>query len=77
MTRELDIRIEAAAEVGFVVWDGGKIVAALQDPQQLAMWIEARAMKVAGESERFADEVKTDFPNVIRATPRKGLFSRG
>lgn len=77
MTRALDIRISAARDHGFVVWEDGEPVAAFDNPQELAMWIEARAMKVEGEAERFSDEAKTEFPNVIRATPRKGLFSRG
>jgi len=77
MTRSLDIRISAARDHGFVAWEDGEVVAAFDNPQELAMWIEARAMKVEGEAERFADEAKTEFPNVIRATPRKGLFSRG
>ena len=77
MTRTLDIRISAARDHGFVVWEDGEVIAAFDDPQQLALWVEQRAMKVEGESERFSDETKTDFPNVIRATPRKGLFSRG
>ena len=77
MTRVLEIRISAARDHGFVVWEAGDPIAAFDDPQQLAMWIEARAMKVEGEAERFNDEAKTEFPNVIRATSRKGFFYRG
>lgn len=75
--RVLDIRISAARDHGFVAWEGGEVIAAFDDPQQLAMWVEARAMTVDGESDRFAAETRTEFPNVIRATPRKGLFNRG
>lgn len=77
MTRALDIRISAARDHGFVAWEGGEVIAAFDNPQELAMWIEARAMQVAGEAERFTVETKHDFPTVIQSTPRKGLFSRG
>jgi hypothetical protein len=77
MTRALDIRIGAARDHGFVAWEGGEVIAAFDNPQELAMWIEARAMQVEGEAARFNDETKTDFPNVIQAQPRRGLFNRG
>lgn len=77
MTRALDIRISAARDHGFVAWEDGEVVAAFDDPQQLAMWIEARAMKVEGKAERFTVETKHDFPTVIQSSTRKGLFSRG
>lgn len=77
MTRALDIRISAARDHGFVAWEGGEVIAAFDNPQELAMWIEARAMQVEGEAERFKAEAKHDFPTVIQSTPRKGLFSRG
>ena len=77
MTRALDIRISAARDHGFVAWEGGEVIAAFDNPQELAMWVEAQAMKVEGESERFTVETKRDFPTVIQSTPRKGIFNRG
>lgn len=56
-----------------MIWDGSEIIAAFSDPQELAAWVEARAMAVAGEAEKYKDDTAVDFPAVIRPA-RKGLF---
>lgn len=72
MTRSLDIRITAARETGFVVWEAGDVVAAFANPQELAVWVEQRGMQVAGEAEQMAADLS--MPNVIsrpRTQPKR------
>lgn len=69
MTRDLDIRIRAARERGFVVEEGGEVVAALTTRAEVAQWIEDRLGGVPGEREQeqqdMHDAVEA-YPNVIR-----------
>jgi len=55
--RQLDLRIAAAGEIGFVVWEASEVVAAFTSRAELADWLEARLGLVAGEAEREAAEL--------------------
>ena len=50
--RSLDIHITAATTCGFIVWEGGKCVAALSTPIELAEYVQRRARSLHGEAER-------------------------
>lgn len=68
MTRKLDIRISAASEEGFLVWEAGDPIAAFSTPQELAMWIEKKAMSVEGEAERMRSDLEqTAPPKIVKA----------
>ena len=77
MARDLDIRISAARDHGFVVWENAVVIAAFDDPQQLAMWVETRAMMVEGEAEKLTEETSRTFPSIVKSEPKRGLFGRG
>ena len=77
MARALDVRISAARDHGFVAWEDGEVIAAFDDPQQLAMWVETRAMMVEGEAEKLTEETSRTFPSIVNSEPKRGLFSRG
>ena len=73
MTRSFDIRITAARETGFVVWEAGEVIAAFANPQELAVWIEQRGMQVAGEAEQMAADLD-GLPNIVsrpRTQPKR------
>lgn len=78
----LDIRITKAKDVGFVVWEGGEIIAALEDRTRVAMWIEERLGDIPGERERELKNAASNverMPNVAQrqeSQPRRGMFSR-
>lgn len=42
MSRDIEIRITAAAQTGFVAQEAGEIVAAFSTRHELARWIEER-----------------------------------
>lgn len=67
MTRSLDIRITAASEAGFVVYEAGEIVAALSTAAELARWIEDAARDVDGAKQPPAESDPVTMPNVVRA----------
>lgn len=67
--RKLSLRIEAADDLGFVIWDAGRIVAALTSRAEVANWLEERLGSLPGERERESAEiaaVRADLPNIIR-----------
>ena len=75
MSRDLDIRIAAARDTGFVIWEASELVAAVANPQELAMYIESRGMQVEGELERMRSELTVvapasdsgrTFPNILK-----------
>lgn len=75
--RQVDIRISAAAEIGFVAWENGTIVAAFTSRAEIADWIEQRLGLLPGEVEREARELeayRTAMDNVEKfprvASPR-------
>lgn len=80
--RNLDIRITAASDRGFVVWEASVVVAALTTRAEVAEWLEQRLGLLPGEIEREAqDRQQTidDLPNVIRARtapPKSRLWQR-
>lgn len=80
MTRDLDIRISAASDRGFVIQEGGVTVAALTTRAEVAQWIEDRLGEVPGEVEQERQDIadaQEAFPNVVRArTGPRGFFSR-
>ena len=63
--RDLDVRISAAGQVGFVVWEAGAIVASLTSRAEVADWIEQRLGIVPGERER-EDADRAAYSNVER-----------
>jgi DNA-binding transcriptional MerR regulator len=70
MSRDLDIRIRAAKDRGFVVEESGEAVAALTTRSEVAQWIEDRLASVEGELDRERADIEQtieDMPNVIRA----------
>lgn len=68
MTRKLDIRISAASEEGFIAWEAGEPIAAFANPQELAMWVERKAMSVEGEAERMRSDLEqTAPPKIVKA----------
>ena len=77
--RLLDIRVNAATHVGFVIWEAGVVVAALTSAAELGEWIERRARELPGEIEReAADEYETrrTMPKIVaeeKAKSRWGL----
>jgi hypothetical protein len=85
--RALDIRLSAGRDVGFLVWEGGEVIAAVTSRAELAQWLEERLGLIPGEREREEREFAAmrdamgnveSFPNVIktRTAPRGmgGLF---
>ena len=75
MSRVIDIRISAAAERGFCIYEAGEIVAAFTSRAEVAEWIETRLGEVDGEIDRerqdMADTIE-NFPNVVSRTDPKG-----
>lgn len=47
--RECELRIGAAPEIGFVIWEHGNIAAALTSRQEVAAWIVDRLARLPGE----------------------------
>lgn len=79
VSRELDIRINAATEVGFAVWEAGRMVASVTSAAEVAEWIERRLRTLPGEREREAQDMADtlhSMPNVIRAQQGDGLWRR-
>jgi len=79
VSRALDIRISAAADIGFIVHEAGEAVAAFTTRAELANWIEDRLGQLPGEVEREQrdrSDAMATFPQVI-AQRKPGLFSRG
>jgi len=73
LTRTLDVRVTAAAETGFIVWEAAEPIAAFTSRAELADWLEDRLGLVAGETEREERELAAyraahsnvdRFPNV-------------
>lgn len=67
--RHLDLRIAAATHVGFTIWEGGEIVAALTSRAEVAQWLEERLGAIPGEHEREArdfDAMQAALANVER-----------
>jgi len=71
VSRQLDIRINAASETGYVVWENGEIVAGVSSAAELARWVEDRARQLDGEHEDISADPVT-MPNVV--APRRGLW---
>lgn len=81
--RECDLRIAAAAEIGFYVQEAGHVIACFVSRAELADWIEARLLEVTGEREREEIERRhyeagqanvERFPNIAqrpRTEPRR------
>lgn len=61
--KDLDIRIAAGLDCGFVIWEAGNVIAGLGTREEVAMWIERRLRDVAGELPRPPEE---PMPDVIR-----------
>jgi hypothetical protein len=74
-TRETDLRITAPPERGFVVWEGGEVLAAFGSRIDLAEWLAQRLGSLPGEREREARDFAAwrdatrnveDMPRVAR-----------
>lgn len=77
--RELDIRISAASQTGFCIWEAGVVVAAVTSAAEVAEWVERRLRTLPGEREREAQDMADtlhSMPNVIRAQQGGGLWRR-
>jgi hypothetical protein len=71
--RELDIRVSAASQVGFVIWEAGVAVAALTSAAELGEWVERRARAVFGEVEREAadeEDTRQTLPRIVASTEK-------
>lgn len=73
--RALDLRVSAARDTGFVVWEAGEAIAALTSRAELADWLYERLGSIPGEREREARDLAATeaalgnverFPNVAR-----------
>ena len=73
-SRQVDIRITAAIDVGFCVWEAGEVVAALKDRADVAEWVERRLGRIEGELNREEGERQErviEMPNVMRLPTTK------
>jgi hypothetical protein len=86
--RHVDLRVAAARDVGFAIYEAGEIVAAVTSRAEVAEWIERRLGLLPGELEREAVDFEATreamanvelMPQVVRprTEPRRrgrGLF---
>ena len=88
--RHVDLRITAPAETGFLVWEGGEVIAAFTSRSELAQWLEDRLGLIPGEREKEAQAMAEmqnamtnveRMPNVVRPrtepSQKRGYFARG
>lgn len=65
MSRDIEIRITAAAQTGFVAHEAGEIVAAFSTRHELARWIEERLGDLSGETSLIPEEPPRTMPRVV------------
>ncbi len=68
--RGCELRIGAAPEIGFVIWEHGEIAAALTSRQEVAAWIVNRLARLPGEP-----PAETPFmgPRITQPPPMSGI----
>lgn len=70
MTRELEIRIALAGEIGMVVYEKNAIIAAFSSAAELSQWIEQRLQPFDAPA-----DVAEPMPSMLQsAQPRPGLI---
>jgi len=77
MTRDLDIRIRAAKERGYIVEEAGEVVAAFSTVDEVADWMKERERHGDDKSGSYTVVETEKFPNVVRErTEPRSLLQR-